>query len=681
MKNTLTLIFFLSFSVALFSQPLNKATANSMRALGDELWEIGDFYNALDQYMESYKEEKDDEVQYKIAACNYNIRSYEKAAKRYAIVFKKDKEGKYEADRIKYARALKIIGEYDQAIEQYQLVLGAEDDMDKQIIIQNEISGTEMAKDALETLGLTVERLDNRKINSKQSEYSPVYDVDGENMYFASFAKNKPIVLDGSNEDDVTMKIYSASKKDEDKWNDPEVLSLKVNREDYFTGNVNISPDGREMYFTRALIDPATNQLTESKIYMATRADDGWSAVTECQGVNGTHLAKHPAVGELFGREVLFMVADIEGGEGGFDVYYATRKGDGVFGDPVNLGPTINTPLDDETPFYKDGNLYFSSKGHPGFGGYDVFYSTWNGTRWSKPENMGEGYNTSYDDLYFSLDQSGYKGFITSNRKGNVSVESSTCCNDIFEIKIAKVEASLISSTLDQDKKPLGGTDVQLIEMTNNKMGETDKKNTGKNNKASFALGLDKAYMIIASKEGYISDTLEFNTVDLSESKEFTKTLNLEKKPEPPKPKEPDFEVLTINQPIELQNIFYDFDDDKILIDSEKDLNVILDLMNKYPEMKILLTSHTDSQGKDSYNEQLSQRRASSAKRWLIKKGVSAVRIRAQGKGEKEIRNRCVNGVKDCTDDEHRFNRRTEFTITEGPTTIQIEKKQFKKNN
>lgn len=679
MKNSITLIFFLCLSGAIFSQPLNKSTANSLRNLGDELWEVGDFYNALDQYMLSYEEERDDEVQYKIAACNYNIRSYAKAAKRYKSVFKKDKEGKYEADRLNYARALKITGEYDDAIEQYQLVLGAEDDMDKQIIIQKEITGTEMAKEALETLGLTVERLDNRKINSKQSEYSPVYDIDGETMYFASFAKNEPIVLDGTNEDDITMKIYKATRKDEDKWNNPEELSLKVNREDYFTGNVNLSPDGREMYFTRALIDPASNLLTESKLYMATRADEGWSAVTEIQGANGNFLAKHPAVGELFGREVLFFVSNMDGGYGGFDIYYSTRKGDGVFGDPVNLGPTINSELDDETPFYKDGNLYFSSVGHPGFGGYDIFYSTWNGTKWSKPENMGQGYNSSYDDLYFSLDQSGYKGFIASNREGTKSVESSTCCNDIFELYIAKVEASLISSIIDQDKKALGQADVQLVEMTNNKMGATDKKNTGKNNKASFALELDKAYRIIATKEGYFPDTIDFNTVDLSESKEFTKTLSLEKKPEPPKPKEPEFDILTINQPIELQNIFYDFDDDKILIDAEKDLTVIMDLMNKYPEMKILLTSHTDSQGKDSYNEQLSQRRASSAKRWLIKNGINAARIRAQGKGEKEIRNRCENGVK-CDDDEHRFNRRTEFTITEGPTTIQIEKKQFKKN-
>ena len=143
------------------------------------------------------------------------------------------------------------------------------------------------------------------------------------------------------------------------------------------------------------------------------------------------------------------------------------------------------------------------------------------------------------------------------------------------------------------------------------------------------------------------------------------------KPPEPEKPKEPEFEIYTTNQPIELQNIFYDYNDDKILPDAEPDLSIILDLMNKYPDMKIELASHTDSRGKDKYNLDLSQRRASSAKKWLVQRGITPPRIRAVGKGEKEIRNQCTNGVK-CEDEEHRYNRRTEFKITEGPTTIQI---------
>src|SRR5690606_1328128 len=124
------------------------------------------------------------------------------------------------------------------------------------------------------------------------------------------------------------------------------------------------------------------------KIYYSENSGSGWGPAYEVGGVNGNWIAKHPAVGELFGKEVLFFVSDMPGGEGGSDLYYATAIGSGMYGDPVNLGPKLNTPSDEETPFYRDGILYFSSTGHPGLGGFDVFSSTWNGTTWSEPKNM-----------------------------------------------------------------------------------------------------------------------------------------------------------------------------------------------------------------------------------------------------------------------------------------------------
>ena len=134
---------------------------------------------------------------------------------------------------------------------------------------------------------------------------------------------------------------------------------------------------------------------------------------------------------------------------------------------------------------------------------------------------------------------------------------------------------------------------------------------------------------------------------------------------------EPETRTITINEPIRLNNIYYDLDDDKILLDAEQDLEVILDLMDEYPTMVIELSSHTDAQGTDGYNQRLSQRRAQSAVDWLIGNGVNPDRMQAVGYGETQILNRCVNGVK-CTDDQHRFNRRTEFKIIAGPTSIEI---------
>jgi outer membrane protein OmpA-like peptidoglycan-associated protein len=129
-----------------------------------------------------------------------------------------------------------------------------------------------------------------------------------------------------------------------------------------------------------------------------------------------------------------------------------------------------------------------------------------------------------------------------------------------------------------------------------------------------------------------------------------------------------------------MNNIYYDYDDDKILPDAESDLNNLYDLMQKYPEMVIELSSHTDSRGDDAYNEDLSQRRAENAKKWLVEKGVDANRIVAKGYGETQILNDCTNNV-ECSEEEHRRNRRTEFKIIEGPETIEIQKEVIKGTN
>jgi peptidoglycan-associated lipoprotein len=681
MRSFLSLIILCLGFVVLQAQPINKSSTNQLLSFGTELYESGDYINAIEKLKEYVKEERDDlEAQYMIADASYKIKDYKYAAKRYGLLIKKDKgQGTYSKDLFNYGTALKQLGEYEKAIPVFEQYIEYTEDKRLKELAEIELAGALEAVDMLETLGLTVQRLESSDINSKQSEYSPTYYKDGETVYFASFAENKLIVLDGTEDEDYHLKIYKSKKGEKGKWQKPEALGMEINRPEFHTGNVKFSTDGESMYFTRAEIDPSTNAVTSSKIYVSYGSDGSWSPPQEVQGVNGAYLAKHPAPGELFGREVLYFSSDMEGGDGGFDIYYATKKGDGVYAEPVPL-IGINTLGDEETPFYKDGNLYFSTNGLPGMGGSDIYYTTWNGTKWSKPINMGKGYNSPLDDLFFSLSPDGYSGFLTSNRPGTSSVESSTCCNDIYEVLLTKVEASLITGAFTEDKKPIDSTDFQLIEMTNNKPGNSDLKNSDKTNKVTYALELDKAYIVIANKEGYFPDTIEFNTVDLDETKEFAKVLYLKKKPEPVKPKEPDYETITINEAIELKNILYDFDDDKILPDAEQDLIVLRDLMMQYPEMKIQLNSHTDAQGKDKYNQELSQRRAASAKRWLIKNGVEVTRIKAVGKGETEIRNECVNGVK-CDDDQHRYNRRTEFVILEGPTTIQVKKRQFIKKN
>ena len=391
----------------------------------------------------------------------------------------------------------------------------------------------------------------------------------------------------------------------------------------------------------------------------------------------------------------------MDGGEGGKDIYYATKKGDGVYGTPVSLA-SINTPGDEVTPFYRDGTLYFSSNGNAGYGGYDLYTTVWDGTTWSKPENMGIGYNTPLDEKSFFLDREGVYGFLTSNRSGRGFVGKHSCF-DVFSIEIPPIKANVIAEVFD-GKKPLKGASIALLEMDGSNAINPKEQTNKKANNFDFPLSLEKTYMLVASKKGYTKDTVLVTTLELKEDKTYSERFVLEKakpvvEPEPePEVIEPEYEEIEveINQPIRLSNIFYDFDDDKILIDAEKDLSVLLDLMQRYPDMVIELSSHTDYRGNNDYNEDLSQRRANSAKKWLTEKGIEDVRIKAVGYGEKspatvdakiieeypELQDGWVldfNLVSKLSPKEkrevaHQANRRTEFSIIAGPTNIKIKK-------
>jgi peptidoglycan-associated lipoprotein len=220
----------------------------------------------------------------------------------------------------------------------------------------------------------------------------------------------------------------------------------------------------------------------------------------------------------------------------------------------------------------------------------------------------------------------------------------------------------------EKENPPLDGCTLQVIDVTEKNPANVDEKTNSAGSQFDFTLAPEKSYIVIATREGYVPDTLTLNTVGIKKTTRVDKTMTLRliKKPEV-------FDTIRTNEPIRLNSIYYDFDDDKILPQSEPDLQFLTDLMQQYPDMKIELSSHTDAQGRSDYNEKLSQRRADSAKKWIVAKGITSDRITAVGYGEKQILNRCLDGV-ECPDEEHRFNRRTEFKILSGPTSIVIER-------
>jgi peptidoglycan-associated lipoprotein len=669
------LIFFLPLSTVL-SQPLNRPTTKIMLETAEDQWNKKYYYNALDWYTRAYKDTKDKNLAIKLAECYDKVRDYNNAEKWYSKVVTRDKKNSDPGTRITYGKILKMNGKYQEALDEFLAASESANINDSlKAVIDFQKKGIEMAK-KMKPSEIFVATNAGKEVNSAQTESSPIVSTDGK-MFFTSLRSKEVIIIDGKNED-YHAKAFTASADDEGKWGKPNVLSDEINRPGYHTGNIYITTDGSMLYFTRAELEG--NDLGKSMIYASKKDGDSWGAALPVKGsVSEEFQINNPSIGELFGRPVLFFSSNMPGGKGGYDLYYANLKAPLEFAEAINLGDKINTAGDEVSPFYIDGRFYFSSDGHPGFGAKDIFTTSWTGSGWGEINNLGKPFNSGYDDAQFTTDQKAEKSFLVSNRPGGTNLKSETCCDDIFMVARPRIKVDLNVITL-HSAKPLNGTNVQLVEMTGGRPGKTQAKDNKDDNKFSFVLESGKSYILIGTKQGFIPDTSIFNTEGIRKVTTLEKKLILKsvKKPTGPTTPKTDSITVSIDEPIRLNNIYYDYDDDKILTDAEEDLNQILGLMKQYPDMVIELGSHTDARGKDSYNLELSQRRANSAKNWLTQRGVVPERIVGKGYGETVILNQCFNNVK-CTDEEHRFNRRTEFKILKGPTTIRMVRKEAKK--
>ncbi|MDF1698928.1 MAG: DUF1573 domain-containing protein [Saprospiraceae bacterium] len=659
--------------LTMYAQPVSSVSYETMILVAEESADKGDYANAIEWFEKAYKESKDKDLKVVIGDLYMLLRDYKKAERAYNRVLKRDKDGIYEYLRIDYAKALKYQGKYRESLGELRTVASTTDDDSTKQTALFEIEGIEKMDNYAQNLEAVVD-FAGKNVNSGSGENSPMRFSDG-SLYFSSFNRKTAIVIDGD-EEGYEAKIFSAAKDDKGEWEKPKALNKRINREGYNSAGVSFSSDNRIMYFTRAKLD--INSVQESVIFMSQRSDSGWGAAKEVEGINGDYLAMHPYEGELFGNKVLFFSSDMDGGFGGFDLYYSTISGDN-YSTPVNLGESINTSGDDLTPFYQNGTLYFSSDGRPGFGGFDIWYATWNGSAFEEITNMGYNYNSPQDDQYLRFTPDGSAGFLTSNRphKDKRKLKGSdTCCDDIYQIQLREIVIDLMVNVNDENG-PLKEATVELIDLS--VADETDGMQSKTNvisNDFNFLLDADHRYRVVVSKEGYYPDTtVSFNTVGLLDSYTVKKKVTLQ--PLPPSEDE-GIEIVEANKPIRLNNIYYDFDKWDILPDAEDDLGYLKTLMDDYPDMVIELSSHTDARGDGPYNQRLSQKRAQSAKNWLVAEGINTARIKAVGYGEAVITNQCVDGVR-CSDSEHRINRRTEFKIIAGPKTIKIKTEVIRK--
>ncbi len=654
------------FPVYLLGQPLREIPYRYMLEAAEDALENKDYYNAVEWFEKCYKEQREKDMAITIADLYMKLRDYKRAESWYKRVLSRDIDKFFIDQRFNYGKVLKYLGEYNDAYAEFKFFIDSSTNESLKPLAKLEMEGMVKSKEFEENNDAVIRLLDN-KVNSGMSDFGPMEYADG-SLYFSSFQTNKEIILDGK-EENVFAKIYT-SKEGEKGYEKANALPESINRDGFHTGNVSFTSDGRRMFFTRSTLEGG--EVVTSQLFVSNKKDSGWAPPLEITGLNGEFQIKHPAAGELFGNDVLFFSSNMEGGQGGFDIYYSTMNGDD-FATPVNLGETINTPLDEITPYYIDGTLYFSSEGYPSLGGFDIYVTNWNGVNWSEVKNLGMQYNSTYDDFSYAVFNGGMKGFLVSNRPSEKkrSLKSKTCCDDIYSFGIRQLIIDLVA-VAENDDGPMKGAEITLADLSGEAIDPITKKNETFE-EYSFLLDADKPYKLIFRKEGYYPDSLEFNTVGILDDFTINKKKKLRPLPVAPPATTEVTEIVTINQPIRLENIYYDLDDDKILLDAEKDLSVLLGLLNEYPDMVIELSSHTDSRGISNYNNNLSLRRADSAKKWITERGILEDRIKTVGYGESQILNRCVNGVR-CTEEEHRLNRRTEFKILEGPQSIEIKK-------
>jgi len=422
----------------------------------------------------------------------------------------------------------------------------------------------------------------------------------------------------------------------------------------YHESSAVFTKDGKTIYFTRnnyinGKKKRGKERLVTLKIYRASLQEDGtWGNVVELPFNEDSYSTAHPALNPEENR--LYFSSNRNGSLGASDIWYVDILGNGNYGQPVNLGSKINTKQRESFPFIsKTGDLYFASDGHTGLGGLDIFVVSLNETRpYPTVTNLKKPINSNLDDFGYVMDETGKIGYISSNRFGDQGSSSDDILAFTADCKIT-IQGMVTDA---KTGAPLQGSDVVLLDSSSKVVAQKVVDANGRYDFGPLADCNDQ-YAVRASfaeKEYEPSET-----VIQTQSGVDSMEVNLQLNP-------PDCPVEDLGCRLDLQPIYFDFDQHNIRTDAEVELAKILNAMEEYPQLNIHIESHTDSRGNDDYNMQLSERRAKSTLEWLVSKGIDRNRLSAKGYGESQLINNCSNGV-NCSQEEHQLNRRSMFII------------------
>ena len=536
----------------------------------------------------------------------------------------------------------------------------------------------------LESIGLVSKDylLEKVSVNTDYSDFGPSFYGDDKVVYATSSNKGEGFKIyewDGQ----PFLDLFVADMDSVGRLSNARSFSKEVNT-GYHESSTSFTKDGKTVYFTRNNFINGKKERDKGKtirlkLYRATAdAEGNWGNIVELPFNSKKYSVAHPALNA--DESKLYFSSDMPETEGKpgsgtlgmSDLWYVDIKGDNVYGEPVNLGPGINTLARESFPYIsKEGNLYYSTDGLAGFGGYDIYVTKLdaNGLPGTLT-NLGEPANSNQDDFGFILNEEKGIGFLSSNRSGT----SGSIEDDIYLIQ-QKCTITIVGTVFDKDSKALlPGAIVTLLD-SDNKVVNTVK--VGEDAAYSFEAECDSQYSVRGTKEAY--EPNEKIVVTPDESGIIEVPLPLEKiDPCPPE---------DLGKCLCLQPIFFDFDRYNIRPDAEVELAKILAAMRLYPQLVIHIESHTDSRAPYSYNDGLSDKRAQATRDWLISKGISAERLTAKGYGERQLLDRCLifdecgieigtydcskeqlsnpkcsDGV-DCSEEEHQLNRRSKFII------------------
>ena len=485
----------------------------------------------------------------------------------------------------------------------------------------------------------------NLAINSEVSDFGGT--LKNGKLYITS-ARNSNRKTYGWNEEPF-LDIYTAYVNDDGEFQTPSIIEQNINTK-YHEGTVSFSPDGNTMYFSRESFYEKVyerDSITKYKIsvlnlYKSINQEGQWSEA-EALSLNGdSYSVKNPSVSA--DGKTLYFASDKTGGYGNFDIYSAPIDENGSVGDATNLGQKLNTEGQEMFPFISANNtLYFSSNGHLGLGGLDVFFAKIVDGKVGPIRNIGIPVNGNADDFAFSINEETEEGFVSSNREGGVGSD------DIYSIKKIQPICDVLVSVTVKDHKTgliLVGAAVSIQDADGNIFGTKTSNTEGV---VEYIIECNIDTKLVGSKIDYESG---FTLVAGTSEEEVSADLLLT----------PIDEIILANKVI-LNPIYFDFDKSNINAQAAFELDKLVQLMNKYKSIVLSAESHTDSRGSASYNLSLSERRAMTTAQYVISKGIDASRITGEGKGETMPSVECGGR---CTEEEHQLNRRSEFLILAG---------------